>query len=287
MLYPNGQRVLTAMSRPIAGALAQCGALAYGGIKGARLNRFVSATQLRSASTPDGYGVRGTLPALKAGSMSSSRAIVSLAGAGSLLQAAPMVGSGSLSWATADASLSLVVSLSGSAAITWSTPAGVLKMVIGLAGAGSFTLTGAAGLSLIVPFQGNGAFGLSGAGDLRGILRMAGGWTPYTELSPQNLAREVWQAVAAQYVDGSTMGGKLNTASSGGVDLSALAQAVWLYAQRELTAGAAPGAPDIAAELLVALQGSTLPVNAVQMAGAPIVGDGSEADPWRGVGVSP
>lgn len=34
------------------------------------------------------------------------------------------------------------------------------------------------------------------------------------------------------------MGGKLNTASSGGVDLSALAQAVWLYATRTLTSPA-------------------------------------------------
>jgi hypothetical protein len=55
---------------------------------------------------------------------------------------------------------------------------------------------------------------------------MAGEWTPFTELSPENLAREVWNAVAATYNAAGTMGAKLNTASSGGVDLSALADAV-------------------------------------------------------------
>ncbi len=257
MLYPNGQRALTSIARPISGALAQCGALGYGGIRGARLNRFVSATQLKTASTPDGYGVRGSLPAIRAGSMSGSKRLLSLTGQGSMLQAAPMVGSGHMTWSTPAASLSMVVSLSGSGAFTWSTPDAALKMVIGLAGSGSFALSGSGALSLIVPFTGSGAFGISGAGDLRGILRMSGGWTPYTELSPQNLAREVWTALAAQYPDSLTMGGKLNTASAGGVDLSALAQAV-----------------------LDALNLTTIPVNMVQVKGQPISGAGSEADPW-------
>jgi hypothetical protein len=41
--------------------------------------------------------------------------------------------------------------------------------------------------------------------------------------------------------------------------------------------------------VLAALQAAPLPlpVNAVQMAGAAIVGDGSEANMWRGAGVSP
>lgn len=46
-----------------------------------------------------------------------------------------------------------------------------------------------------------------------------------------------------------------------------------------------PTAAEIAAAVLATLQGSTLPVNTVQMAGAVIVGDGSEANMWRGAGV--
>lgn len=37
---------------------------------------------------------------------------------------------------------------------------------------------------------------IDGAGDVRGILSMGGGWTPFTELSPENLATAVWGALA-------------------------------------------------------------------------------------------
>lgn len=40
------------------------------------------------------------------------------------------------------------------------------------------------------------------------------------------IATEVWQALAASYVAAGTMGAKLNTASSGGVDTAVLANAV-------------------------------------------------------------
>ena len=46
-----------------------------------------------------------------------------------------------------------------------------------------------------------------------------------------------------------------------------------------------PSAESIAAAVLAALQGTTIPVDTKKMNGADIVGDGSESDPWRGVGV--
>lgn len=52
----------------------------------------------------------------------------------------------------------------------------------------------------------------------------AGGPTP---LSPEGLANAVWAALAADNNEAGTMGQKLNTASSGGVDLDALAAAIW------------------------------------------------------------
>ena len=55
---------------------------------------------------------------------------------------------------------------------------------------------------------------------------MQGEWTPYTELSPENLARAVWDALATQFNETGTMGSKLNTASSGGVDMGAMVDAV-------------------------------------------------------------
>lgn len=51
------------------------------------------------------------------------------------------------------------------------------------------------------------------------------------------------------------------------------------------TSGGSSG--DIVSALLAALQATTIPVDARRMNGAEVIGTGSEADPWRGVGVSP
>ena len=51
--------------------------------------------------------------------------------------------------------------------------------------------------------------------------------------------------------------------------------------------GSGPSAESIAAAVLAALQATTIPVNNTLINGAPVIGDGSEANPWRGVGVSP
>ena len=258
MIYPNGQRVLTYPGRHMAGALVACGAMRYGGIQGARFNG--TANFAKTASVPEGYAPKGShvLP-VKAGGM-NGKAYVSLAGDGDMLQGGPLTGSGAMSFVSDDASLSLIISMTGAATINWTTSAGQLAMTLGMNGSGSFALTGSGGLSMIVPFDGAGSFSLTGSGDLKGNLSMQGEWTPYTELSPENLARSVWEAVAAEYTSSTTMGGKLNTASSGGVDLGALAQAVWEYATRK--------------------------VDVEKMNGAPVIGNGSEASPWRGEGVS-
>lgn len=48
-----------------------------------------------------------------------------------------------------------------------------------------------------------------------------------------------------------------------------------------------PTTGEIASAVLAALQATTIPVNNTLINGAPVIGDGSEANPWRGVGVSP
>jgi len=48
-----------------------------------------------------------------------------------------------------------------------------------------------------------------------------------------------------------------------------------------------PSAESIAAAVLASLQATRLPVNTVEMNGADVIGNGSEADPWRGAGVLP
>lgn len=51
--------------------------------------------------------------------------------------------------------------------------------------------------------------------------------------------------------------------------------------------GSGPSAESIAAAVLAALNATTIPVDAKKMNGAVVIGDGGEAQPWRGVGVSP
>ena len=62
--------------------------------------------------------------------------------------------------------------------------------------------------------------------------------SPFTELSPEGLASAVWNSLSTEFNTSGTMGAKLNTASSGGVDMNALAQAVWEYGMRSLTESA-------------------------------------------------
>ena len=45
--------------------------------------------------------------------------------------------------------------------------------------------------------------------------------------------------------------------------------------------GGGPSAADIAAALLAALQGTTIPVDLAKVLGHSLAGSGSEADPWR------
>ena len=181
---------------------------------GERLNR--TANFVKTASIPEGYAPKATVVMpVKAGGMSGT-AHIAISGEGNLLQGGPMVGEGSMSFTSDDASLGLIVSMSGDGTITFTTADAALALTMAMDGNGNITLTGSGGLSMIVPFEGNGNITFTGTGDLKGNCSMQGEWTPYTELSPENLARAVWDALATQFNDAGTMGNKLNTASSGG-----------------------------------------------------------------------
>ena len=222
-MYPNGRYMSSSPGRHFGVAP---GLDVYLRGRNDRFNQHASGTRLKTASSPDGYDVEGLVPAMRAGSMAALTPFADATFTGALLQGGPMVGSGSIDWTTPGGSLSLTTSLTGSATLTFTGNASVLRLVIGMDGTGSISLTGAGGLSLIVPFDGSGSFGIAGAGDLRGRLSMDGSWTPFSELSPEGLAAAVWGAVAATNNDAGTMGNKLNSAASGGVDYSALADAV-------------------------------------------------------------
>ena len=257
---------------------------------GDRMNRFVGETFTRTASTPDGYDVKGSVPAILAGSMSARQPVSSSEFTGNALAGGPMEGTATVCTITGDNNLSLVVSMAGTALVASLTGNGLqLKLTIGLSGTAEWTLTGVSSLSMVVPIEGSGnVVTLSGVSDLRGLLSLSGEWTPFTELSPEGLAAAVWNTLASDFNTLGTMGNKLNTASSGGVDLNALAQAVWEYIDRTLTSGGTGYTPEqIAEAILEAAQATPIHANTTLMNGAPIIGTGTLSDDWRGVGVPP
>jgi len=277
-LYPNGRYLTRSPGRHFGPSV---GLEVYARALGDRLNRFVSDTYARTASTPDGYDVHGTVPAIKAGAMAARKPFAVVDGSANLLNGGPMTATAALCTVSQSGNLSLVVGLSGTATVlTFTGDGATLSLTIGLSGNATVTVGGNAGLSMIVPFSGTGAVAsLVGAANLKGNLSMTGGWTPFTELSPENLAREVWNAVASQYNDAGTMGAKLNTASSGGVDLNALAQAVWEYATRNLSTSP-PTAAQVATAILDAAQATPIHADARAIKGQTINGSGTASDPW-------
>jgi hypothetical protein len=131
----------------------------------------------------------------------------------------------------------LIVSASGSTSITFNLAAN-LAGALSASGSTSFSFTvNNATLGAIVDAVGAALVQFSNSATVRATGNLSGDITPFTELSPQNLAAAVWETIAADFNEAGTMGNKLNLAASGGVDYDTLAQAVWTYVSRTLTSG--------------------------------------------------
>lgn len=234
----------------------------------------------RTSSAPDGYGMSTPFPPIKAGGISAwNDTIVTLQMTGALIQGGQMEGTADITFSQSGA-LSMVVSMAGTAAVVTLTGDNmVLRMTVGLNGTGAFQLTGTNNLALIVPFEGIGSVVTMGVGstDLRELLSLSGEWTPFTELSPEGLANAVWSSLVSQYQDDGTMGKALSTASSGGVDLGALAAAVWTYATRNMPAAERDAA---AAAVIAAAQSTPIHANIKEVNDTTIDGAGTAGDPW-------
>jgi hypothetical protein len=121
----------------------------------------------------------------------------------------------------------LIVSAVGSTSITFNL-AGDLAGALSASGNADITFTvNNATLGAIVDAIGAALVQFSNSATVRATGNLSGDITPFTELSPQNLAAAVWETIA----------NKLNLAASGGVDYDTLAQAVWTYVSRTLTSG--------------------------------------------------
>lgn len=198
-----------------------------------------------------------------------------------------MSGEGSATFAVTTNNPLLTASINGAGStefsITTNTP--ILGAIADLSATTSFAIT--TNTPTMFPLDdssplrtGSATFAFSGSLTRYAVGHMEGSALPYTELSPQSLAAAVWDSSLVDYqLDGSA-GKSLSTASSGGVDLNLMAQAVWEYLDRTLTSGASGSSAPTAAEIVAALEAAILPVNLTQVRGQSLSGSGLESDPW-------
>jgi len=103
----------------------------------------------------------------------------------------------------------LISTLMGSGDLSASM-VGTLQMAANLAGSGDITSSLSLLANITANLIGSGAI----TGNLKGFASMEADITPYTDLSPENLAAAVWNALAASYNSVGTMGEKMNDAGS-------------------------------------------------------------------------
>lgn len=167
------------------------------------------------------YKIGGAIvPAMVAGGISSyqGEAIV-VSQTGTMLSAMTLIGSVTGTFTT-EGSASVTVQMNGNGTFTISQ-SGSINMTTALSGAGTWSITGDGLLALIVPFEGAGSLTFTAAANLKGLASMAGDITPFTELSPENLAAAVWNAVLSEYQDVGSTGKALNDAGAAGNPWSA------------------------------------------------------------------
>jgi hypothetical protein len=184
-------------------------------------NRFYSESNVAGVSTtaslPNGYRNEYVwLLAPKNGSLSTyylnvgTGTISSSNLAGGLNAVGSLSGIGTISNAALGLIASAVAALSGSGTISNAALGASLNAVATLAGQGnvSGSLGALAGLTAALIGQGTLTSTVSAKGNVTADI------SSFTELSPENLARAVWNALAAGFDTAGTMGEKLNDAGS-------------------------------------------------------------------------
>lgn len=132
-----------------------------------------------------------------------------------------------------------VASIEGAAAST-STAAGTVFASLLASGAAASASTASGTVTALGWATGEASSSASASLVSYATGSIAGTTLDNSTLTAAGVASAVWQTVAAEQNAAGTMGSKLNTASSGGVDLNALAAAVWGHTVRTLTAAGLP-----------------------------------------------
>lgn len=133
-----------------------------------------------------------------------------------------MTGSGGITTALGELVADLLATLTGEGSLTTDIE-GILEGIATLSGIGDInaTIDAIAEMTVLLAGEGTIISDSEGLGDMEVTIRS------YGSLTPEGIRDAVWSAAASSFNVTGTMGQKLNSAASGGVDYEALAEAVW------------------------------------------------------------
>lgn len=307
-LIRNGSHQLTGLSR-FHGAVGAYGLRAALDNSGKRRN-FDSGEHSVSgvtnkAAIPEGFRhpmswKMGT----KAGSLSSHvEADMTFTPTGAMLRGYPIDGTSSFTISTNTPAGELIVSGTGTASFLIDTNNPLLTASIGGTGTASFVidtntpilgaeanLVGTTTITIsianadILPLDDSpvlrdatASFTFSGTLQSYAVGHMIGTTDVTDTVTNASVARAVWDELLASHTDSGSAGLALATASSGGVDPSILAAAVWAYVSRTLTSGGAVPADIAAAVLEAAVDGAVTVEESIRLQNAVLLGKVSGA----------
>ena len=194
--------------------------------------RFSNANWLRPEGVPRGYGMRSYVIAKTAGGMASYSLVAGTGAVGSANLAggksatADLTGQGLITDAGLALILSAVAALSGTGSLS-ADAFGPLEAGAARTGAGSMSGDLEALANILAGLSGSGSL----SGDVDGPASISADITPFTDLSPENLARAVWEADQSGYSTPGTFGDNLDAPVSsiggGSITEAGIADAVW------------------------------------------------------------
>jgi len=220
MLRANNSRLSVTPGRLRSGVASIAGAglmVAVGNqyLPGASRSRFGSkALTAPFGSAPEGYvHPQAWILPQKPGSLKVYPAAeVSFTPSANLHIGRPLAGDINVDFTTSG-NLDMVVAFSGSATFDFTVDAS-LDGIVNVSGATSIDVTTSGDLDMLVALTGASSFSFTPSANQTGITSLSGEVSPFTELSPQNLAAAVWDATASEYNTANTMGNKLNSAGA-------------------------------------------------------------------------
>jgi hypothetical protein len=189
------------------------------------------------AAIPYGHlaGSAWVLPKRAGGMSAVNTAALAINTAANGVMGLPATGTASFSLNFAVASGQLISSGSGSAAFTIATNTPLLTASLNGSGSASFAITPTATPSAKASVTASGSFSITGTLAPYAIGSMSGTTVDTTVLTADIITASVWGATALNNNAVGSMGAKLNSAASGGVDYGSMADAVRIELQAELT----------------------------------------------------